>query len=113
MSDQKSKTSDFALRVEAGVDRGKVFPLLTERMAVGRSNVADIEIHEVFAARRHFEIIWVEETRPHGIRTWSINAVFINGVELDRNADSLKMLKEGDLILLGDTVFVYDRLTDK
>lgn len=109
MDDQELKTSDFALRVEAGVDQGQVFLLLKDQMIVGRSPAVEIEIHEIFAARRHFAIVWDEVQGAHCIITWSVNPVFVNGVELERNADSLKKLEPGDLILLGDTVFVYDR----
>jgi pSer/pThr/pTyr-binding forkhead associated (FHA) protein len=105
-----SATCDFVLRVTKGADTGMIYALSKDRMIVGRSAVGrvDIEIHEVYAAPRHFEIYWDESINGHLVRDWGArNKVYINNHALEIHA--AKELRLGDEIRIGNTIFIYER----
>ena len=81
-------------------------------MIVGRSIEADIEIHEIGAARKHFEIYWDKSINSHVVRDCgSLNAVFINDHKYEMQAT--KKLQLGDKIRVGNTTFIYERVVLK
>jgi len=105
-----SGTRDFVLRVIQGKDAGMIFALSKDRMIAGRSasGLDDIEIHEVYAAPRHFEIYWEESINSHAVRDWGArNKVYINDHALEIHAT--KELRLGDEIRVGNTIFTYER----
>lgn len=107
-SNTVSSAPDFVLRVIEGDDTGMIFVLSEERMIVGRSTAVDIEIHEIFARQRHFEIYWDESTNGHIVRDWGApNKVYINDHALEAHAT--KELRLGDEIRVGKTKFVYEK----
>jgi pSer/pThr/pTyr-binding forkhead associated (FHA) protein len=105
-----SATRDFVLRVIEGKDAGRIFALSKDRMIVGRSaeGHVDIEIHEVYAAPRHFEIYWDESINSHLVRDWGArNLVYINDHALETHAT--KELRLGDEIRIGNTKLMYEK----
>jgi pSer/pThr/pTyr-binding forkhead associated (FHA) protein len=107
-SNTGSSTRDFVLRATEGEDSGMIFDLSKERMIVGRSTVVDIEIHEIFAAQRHFEIYWDESMKGHLVRDWGArNKIFINDHALETHAT--KELQLGDEIRVGNTKLIYEK----
>lgn len=105
-----SATCNFVLRVTKGADTGMIFALSKDRMIVGRSEVGlvDIEIHEIYAAPRHFEIYWDESINSHVVRDWGArNKVHINDHALEIHAT--KELRLGDEIRVRNTIFIYER----
>lgn len=88
---------EFYLSVVAGAGVGQAFPL-SEEVVMGRGQDCDIHLLDVKASRRHASIKKVEqgfELTDLG----STNGTFLNGEFV---ATTLK-LKEGDLIMVGET----------
>lgn len=105
-----SATRDFVLRVTNGADTGMIFALSKDRMIVGRSaeGLVDIEVHEIYAAPRHFEIYWDESINSHVVRDWGArNKVYINDHTIEIHAT--KELRLSDEIRVGNTIFIYER----
>ncbi len=99
---------DFVLRVTKGADTGKVVGLTKERMLIGRSRFVDIEIHEIYAAPRHFEIYWDESINGHVVKDLGArNKVYINDHALKIHA--ARELRLDDEIRVGNTTFIYER----
>jgi len=105
-----SATRDFVLRVIEGNDTGMIFALSKDRMIVGRSALGrvDIEMREVYAAPRHFEIYWDESMNSHSVRDLGArNKVYINDHALEIHAT--KELRLGDEIRVGNTKLIYKK----
>jgi pSer/pThr/pTyr-binding forkhead associated (FHA) protein len=101
---------DFVLHVIEGVDRDMVFTLSKDRMIVGRSiaGLVDIEIHEIYAAQRHFEIFWDESSKCHAVRDLGArNKIYINDHALEIHGE--KKLQLDDEIRIGNTKFAYEK----
>ena len=109
-SDAIEFESRFQLRVRTGVDAGKTMPLRQTRVIVGRSSDADFEIRELFSPRQRFAIVWLAETNRYVLDVWPHpTPVLLNSHRCtDRQTYELA---EGDLISLGNTVLVFERMT--
>src|SRR5262245_47598245 len=85
------------LIVLAGPDEGKIFPLGTEVMLMGRSRATDASLTDPHASRVHCQIV-PEGERYAVVDFDSASGTFVNGKETDRH-----LLQSGDLIRIGST----------
>jgi pSer/pThr/pTyr-binding forkhead associated (FHA) protein len=81
---------------------GSEFPLLAERMIIGRGEECDVSINHTSVSRVHAEIHAVGDGRYEIIDRESANGVRVNGVELQRS-----LLDARDNIELGDIVLKF------
>jgi pSer/pThr/pTyr-binding forkhead associated (FHA) protein len=86
----------------AGPTPGAEFPLVAERMVIGRGEDCTISINHSSVSRIHAEIQAVGSGRYELIDRESANGVRINGVELQRS-----LLDARDTIELGDVVLKF------
>ncbi|MEZ5429000.1 MAG: OsmC family protein [Pyrinomonadaceae bacterium] len=101
--------AQYRLRVTAGPDEGQCFDLGYDSYTVGRAEDAEIRIRESQSPRRRFAVVWSEETESHWLDVWShTNPVHLN----DRRCadDERHPLMEGDLIRIGGTELLYERI---
>jgi len=89
------------LRMEAGPGAPHDFVLTAERLIVGRALEADIRLQGSSISRQHMLIV---RTGPEfTIRDLdSRNGIFLNGVKIHS-----AVLKPGDQIQVGDSLFVF------
>ena len=90
-----------ALIVVFGPNLGKTYYLQQDEHIIGRSPSCDIHLDDDSISRRHAKItVAHNQTTVHDLD--STNGVFINGHQLPR-----AVLKDGDRLHLGETVFKY------
>ena len=98
---EKPVSKQACLVVIYGVDLGKKHELYEAQMIIGRSSKADIQIDQESVSRSHARI-----THGEGhfriVDLGSTNGTFVNDVAVDE-----KVLKDGDLIKIGRTIFKY------
>jgi DNA-binding NtrC family response regulator len=83
----------------------RMFELEKSALRIGREvdGVRDVRLHDSRASRRHAEILWSEVRRRYWIRDLgSRNGVHVNGARVAR-----EVLKPGDVIRTGETVFRF------
>jgi two-component system, NtrC family, response regulator HydG len=83
--------------VVEGFDRGRTFPLLSDRVTIGRDQDCDVALGDQAVSRRHCELRR-EESRWVLVDLGSSNRTFVNDAPIDTAA-----LKDGDRIGVGDT----------
>ncbi|MCZ6796058.1 MAG: FHA domain-containing protein [Planctomycetota bacterium] len=95
------------LRVKVGPQKGKVFDVRGDSQVLSRDSVAEIQILDQGASRKHAEVFRIGEM--YFIRDLqSRNHTFVNQKEI-----SEEILKFGDQITIGNTVLVIeDRMRD-
>ena len=78
---------------------GRTFPLSAARVVVGRGRTADVVIEDAALSRQQFELVFT----PADVRIADLGSscgTYVNG----RKAAHRQVLREGDRILVGDTV---------
>lgn len=80
-----------------GPQPGAEFPLLGDRITIGRAEEADVSINHTSVSRNHAEMQALGDGRWEIIDLNSANGMRINGVELKRG-----ILDQGDALELGD-----------
>ena len=86
----------------AGPTPGTEFPLLHERMTVGRAEDASVSINHNSVSRLHCEVHALGDGRFEIVDKGSSNGVRVNGAELRRG-----IVEPGDVIELGDVKFKF------
>ncbi len=90
------------LVVTAGPQEGKVFPLQTTTMVIGRRDTCDVVLSDSSVSRRHAQL---EYRGGEYVLTdlGSTNGVYVNGVRVHA-----KVLAPGDTIKMGATLCVFE-----
>ncbi len=86
----------------AGPTPGTEYPLVGERLTVGRAEDASISINHNSVSRLHCEIHSLGEGRFEIVDKGSSNGVRVNGADLKRG-----IIEAGDVIELGDVKFKF------
>jgi pSer/pThr/pTyr-binding forkhead associated (FHA) protein len=86
----------------AGPTPGAEFPLVEERMTVGRAEDASVSINHNSVSRLHCEVHALGDGRFEIVDKGSSNGVRVNGAELRRG-----IVEPGDTIELGDVKFKF------
>lgn len=93
------------LVVLRGPRRGRLFPLKTDGISVGRSSENDITIDDEVASRHHARI-FADDGSVHAHffvqDLASANGTFVNGERVSRTA-----LQDEDRVAFGDTLFAF------
>jgi pSer/pThr/pTyr-binding forkhead associated (FHA) protein len=90
------------LVVLAGPNPGEEFPLVGERLTIGRAEDATISINHNSVSRLHCEVHSLGEGRFEIVDKGSSNGVRVNGADLRRG-----IIEAGDVIELGDVKFKF------
>ena len=90
------------IRIKNGVAKGAVCEVGDHPLSIGRDPTCDIQLLDKGASRRHSEIFRIGEMCF--IRDLeSRNGSFVNDVRIDE-----ELLREGDRILIGSTILVFE-----
>jgi pSer/pThr/pTyr-binding forkhead associated (FHA) protein len=90
-----------------GATKGEVFLLKSNRAVLGRGETADIRVMDIKSSREHAEITRVGEE-------WTLTDLGSqNGVVVNDQKITQVKLKEGDKIVIGQTVFKFSRIESK
>ena len=94
------------IRINAGYQKGAVFPLLEKKMVVGRAPDCDIPVDiDCPASRYHAEVY------PSG-GAWRVKDLgSLNGTLINKARIADVELKDGDRFLVGDSIFVFENNT--
>jgi pSer/pThr/pTyr-binding forkhead associated (FHA) protein len=94
----------YRLICMTGKNKGVAYYLQEDRVIMGRSNKADVQIMDTQASREHVELVKVNENY---ILTdlGSQNGVMVNDLNVKQHK-----LKEGDKIIIGSTVYKFGEL---
>ena len=90
------------LVVLAGPNPGEEFPLVGERLTIGRAEDATISINHNSVSRLHCEVHSLGDARFEIVDKGSSNGVRVNGADLRRG-----IIEAGDIIELGDVKFKF------
>jgi len=90
------------LVVLAGPNPGEEFPLVGERLTIGRAEDATISINHNSVSRLHCEVHALGDARFEIVDKGSSNGVRVNGADLRRG-----IIEAGDVIELGDVKFKF------
>ena len=84
---------------------GRVLPVTTGRVVVGRSRECDVRVDDGNVSRRHFELV------QDGPTTWVVSDLgSTNGTEVNgRRVSGRRKLDDGDRITIGSTELVFGR----
>jgi pSer/pThr/pTyr-binding forkhead associated (FHA) protein len=95
------ETLQAELKVIAGKDAGKKFPITKAETIYGRGSDADVKIDDDKMSRRHATIIFRNvEFRIKDLE--SSNGTLLNGSEVTEYA-----VRNGDKIMMGETMFQF------
>ena len=94
----------YRLWCMAGAQKDKAYYLQANRIILGRGEEADIPVQDIKASREHAELV---RQGDHFILT---DLKSQNGVVVNDHKISQVTLKNGDYIIIGQTVFKYDVL---
>lgn len=100
---EKLKEDQPCLVLIAGQPLGRKFPLLPPRIVIGRGEMVELRVDEKSVSREHAEIAvdpGNDEVQITDLR--STNGTYVNDVPIDS-----AVLKEGDIIRLGTTIFKF------
>ena len=86
----------------AGPAPGQEFPLVGERLTIGRAEEATISVNHNSVSRLHCEVHALGEGRFEIVDKGSSNGVRVNGADLRRG-----IIEAGDVIELGDVKFKF------
>jgi hypothetical protein len=78
---------------------------------VGRSETVDVEIEEIFAARRHCALYWDERLGCHLLTVWGINGVGVNEIMVYAGTES-RPLSAGDELRIGGASLWYEQVIE-
>jgi hypothetical protein len=84
---------------------GRVVPLSSERVVVGRSRECDVRVDDGNVSRRHFEIVHESAGTWVVVDLGSTNGTEVNGRKVERRT----ALDDGDRITVGSTELVFGR----
>jgi len=90
------------LVVLAGPNPGEEFPLVGDRMTIGRAEDATVSINHNSVSRLHCEVHALGDARFEIVDKGSSNGVRVNGADLRRG-----IIEAGDIIELGDVKFKF------
>jgi len=90
------------LVVLAGPNPGEEFPLVGERLTIGRAEDATISVNHNSVSRLHCEVHALGDARFEIVDKGSSNGVRVNGADLRRG-----IIEAGDVIELGDVKFKF------
>ena len=84
---------------------GRVLPVTTGRVVVGRSRECDVRVDDGNVSRRHFELV------QEGPTAWVVSDLgSTNGTEVNgRRVSGRRRLDDGDRITIGSTELVFGR----
>jgi hypothetical protein len=102
--------SPFALRVTGPTGSWRR-RLPKGRTIVGRSETADVNISEIFAARRHCALDWDERLACHALSVWGPNGVSVNGTIFHAGTELLPM-SVGDEFRIGNVSLRCERVAE-
>ena len=91
------------IRVKVGFQQGHIFPLQDKKNLIGRDPQSDIPLDLESPASRHHATIYKanEQWRLHD--EGSMNGTLLNGNRVDDGE-----LKDGDKIVIGTAIFVFE-----
>jgi len=90
------------LRIKKGKKAGKLYEIGEKSTIIGRETTADIQIDDKAASREHAEVFKLGEM--YFVRDLnSRNGTLVNGELIDE-----ELLREGDVIQIGETEFAYE-----
>jgi pSer/pThr/pTyr-binding forkhead associated (FHA) protein len=92
----------YRLLCMTGPNKGKVYYLTGKRLVIGRGDNADIQIVDTKISREHAELAFAE----NGYTITDLGAS--NGVVVNDSKIKQKRLKDGEKIVIGQTVFKYN-----
>jgi len=107
----RTETRTASLIVVSGKEIGREYKLNQDRMILGRSLQAEVQIYDGKVSRKHSQIIIEENNLFTLVDLRSTNGTFINN---DRISE--KELTDGDKIQVGDTVLkflIQDKLDEE
>jgi S-DNA-T family DNA segregation ATPase FtsK/SpoIIIE len=101
--DRKQDAAAAVLRVLAGADAGREFPLPSGSSVVGRDRSVDVRLSDPLISKRHARITVGDQVEIIDLN--SANGVFVSGDQVTRAA-----LTASDAVTLGDTVMSVVRV---
>jgi hypothetical protein len=84
---------------------GRVVPVTSRRVVVGRSRDSDVRVDDGNVSRRHFELVQQDSDTWVVVDLGSTNGTEVNG----RRVSGRKALSDGDRITIGSTELVFGR----
>ena len=93
--------SKYTLRVVQGADRGRVFAELNAPISIGREEGNSIQLNDERVSRYHCKILIDND---HLVLT---DLDSTNGTKVNGQTCQLKILRFGDLILLGRSILLF------
>jgi hypothetical protein len=84
---------------------GRVLPLSSDRVVVGRSRECDVRVDDGNVSRRHFELVHEPPSTWVVVDLESTNGTEVNGRKVQRRTE----LDDGDRITIGGTELVFGR----
>jgi hypothetical protein len=84
---------------------GRVVPLSTDRVVVGRSRECDVQVDDGNVSRRHVELVHEPPSTWVVVDLDSTNGTEVNGRKVQRRT----VLDDGDRITIGGTELVFGR----
>lgn len=83
-----------------GPFKGKIFPLIKERVVLGRSKECDVSFNDVGLSREHLELVFIDQ-RWIATDLKSQNGCYLNGQKMIQSP-----LKHRDQLVIGNTHFI-------
>lgn len=97
----------YEIKFLSGSRSGQMVPLTNTRLLAGRFPDSDIVLEESHFSRAHFALQWDSISNTFRIISFGANQpIVINGNILHREQE----LKDGDLISIGDTKMVFQKI---
>ena len=82
---------------------GRVHPITSRSVVIGRSRECDVRLADTNVSRRHAEL------HQDGATYWLVDLGSTNGTELNGKRVEREKLSDGDTITLGSTELVFTR----
>jgi hypothetical protein len=82
---------------------GRVHPVTSRTVVIGRSRECDVRLADTNVSRRHAEL------RQDGVTYWLIDLGSTNGTELNGKRIEREKIADGDTITLGSSELVFNR----
>jgi hypothetical protein len=84
---------------------GRVVPVTSRHVVVGRSRESDVRVDDGNVSRRHFELVQEDPATWVVVDLGSTNGTEVNG----KRVSGRKTLRDGDRITIGSTELVFER----
>ncbi|MBF0359810.1 MAG: FHA domain-containing protein [Oligoflexia bacterium] len=98
----KEEGEYYRLLCLSGAKKGESFFLTADRLVIGRSNEADIQVVDGKSSREHAELVKTENYYTI-TDLGSQNGVIVNDLKVTQ-----QKLRDGDKVIIGQTVFKYN-----